>query len=426
MGRPKRRRGGGRVTPKKSRPLHDDRRGADVVQVDGDYLYETQVQAEPPRSRPGSDFELELLSRDAAHLIAEVSSTDAPDLDEADYWASCIQSAVATRRHPDGVAASEILAHARRTGGSAGAVLAAAVAVYGPPGAASRARGVLSSIRDSCPEVPAWIDLLGEAESLRATRTTDRWGERSNVCIDYRRRDGTEHGVSVTVQPFCLGMAHDFSLGPPSTARTAAGREDDLVEDLSLADARAIVEAALLVRDGLGLHEDDDTSYEGADDDMRALLEQRLALLPEGGHAPAAPPIDADTAAGCIADFLEPGLRFGEHPNEIHNLGRTMLAFAMMCHDRDILRWTPPRVATFLEDWLADHGLFCNECGESHEHPPEQEWLATVESAFPRWLRYAAERRALPDDALEANLAAARESLKQMRLRATGSPVRLA
>ena len=102
-----------------------------------------------------------------------------------------------------------------------------------------------------------------------------------------------------------------------------------------------------------------------------------------------------------------------------------MLAFAMMCHDRDILHWTPPRVAAFLEDWIPDHGLFCEECGEAHEHPPDEEWLTTVESAFPRWLRHAAERRGLSNDALEANLAAARESLRQMRLHATGSPVRL-
>ena len=425
MGRPKRR-SGGRVTPKKSRPRYDDDHSADFVRFDGDYLHETQIQAEPPRSRSATDFQLELLGRDAVHLIGKVSGADGPDMDKADYWASCIQTAIVTRRNPDGVAASEVLAHARRTGGSEGAVLAAAVAVYGPLGTASKAHRALSSIREKCPEAPGWIDLLGEAEPLRATRTTDRWGERGAVCIDYRRPDGTEHGVSVTIQPFCLAMAHDFSLGPPSTERTAASPEDELVEDLSLADARAIVEAGLLVNDRLGQHEDeDDVSYEGADEDMRALLEQRLALLPEGGRAPAVPPLDADAAAGCIADFLKHGLRLGEHPDEIHDLGRTMLAFAMMCHDRDILHWTPPRAASFLEDWLADHGLFCEECGESHEHPPYEEWLSTVESVFPRWLRYAAERRNLPDEALEANLTAARESLKQMRLHATGSPVRL-
>ena len=220
--------------------------------------------------------------------------------------------------------------------------------------------------------------------------------------------------------------AYSFSLGSPSTARTTAGREDNLVEDLGLADARAIVEAGLHVRDSFRQHEDDDVSYTGAYDDMRALLDQRLALLPEGRRAPAAPPLDDKAAAGCIADFLEHSLRLGEHRDEIHDLGPTMLRFAMMCHDSDILRWTPPRVASFLEDWLADHGLFCDECGESHAHPPDEEWLSTVESAFPRWLRYAAERRELTDDAIEANLAAARESLKKMRRHATGSPVRLA
>ncbi len=93
--------------------------------------------------------------------------------------------------------------------------------------------------------------------------------------------------------------------------------------------------------------------------------------------------------------------------------------------DHDVLRWAPPRVAAFLEQWIPDHGLVCNDCGEFHEHPPEQEWLTTVESAFPRWLRFAAERNGISQDSLEANLAAARESLKQMRRHAIGSSLRL-
>ena len=48
-----------------------------------------------------------------------------------------------------------------------------------------------------------------------------------------------------------------------------------------------------------------------------------------------------------------------------------------------------------------------------------------MESAFPRWLRFAAERSGLADGILELNLAEARESLKKMRLHATGSPIRL-
>ena len=419
MGRPKRRRGGGRVTPKKNRPRHDDEPGADL----GDDHRHDRRGFELLHGDPDTEFELELLTRGAEHTIEELSAAGGADMDEADFWASCIQSAIATRRSPDGVDASAVLAHAERVGGPTGAVLAASVAVYGPAEARSKARAALRRIRESCPDLPAWIEALGEAEPLRATRTTDRWGEQCEIRIDYQRPDGSEHGVSVSIQPFCLAMASRFSLGPPSTQRTTADSEDELVEDLSLADARAIVEAGLLVRDGLGEHDDD---FDASPDvDLRALLEQRLALLPEGGRAPTTPPVEATEVADHIEDFLSHGLRLGEHSDEMQDLGRTMLGFAMMCRDRDILHWTPPRVATFLEDWIPDHGLFCDDCGESHEHPPDEEWLTTVESAFPRWLRYAAGRRGLSGDALEANLAAARESLRQMRLHATGSPVRL-
>ena len=419
MGRPKRRRGGGRVTPKKNRPRHDDGLGADL----GDDHRHHRRGLELQHGDPDTAFQLEILTRDAEHTIEELSAADGADMDEADFWASCIQSAIATRRSPDGVDASAVLAHAERVGGPTGAVLAAAVAVYGPAEAGHKAHGALHRIRESWPDVPDWIETLGEAEPLRATRTIDRWGEQCGIRIDYRRPDGTEHGVSVSIQPFCLAMANRFLLSPHTTPRPTADDEDQLVEHLSLADARAIIEAGLLVHDRLST--DDDDLDASADHDLRALLEQRLALLPERGRAPTTPPLDATEATGHIGDFLSHGLRLGEHPDEIHDLGRTTIGFALMCHDRDILHWTPPRVAAFLEDWIPDHGLFCEECGEAHEHPPDEEWLTTVESAFPRWLRYAAERRGLSDDALEANLAAARESLRQMRLHATGSPVRL-
>ena len=425
MGRPKRRRGGGRVTPKKKRVHYEDELGADLEFHDSDYRYEAQIQL--PDDDQHTGFDLELLTRDAEHLLEGFSTSGSVDMDEADDWSSCIQTEIATRRSPSGADPAAVLAHAERVGGLAGAVLAASVAVYGPADARARARRAMRGIREADPDVPDWIETLGKAEPLRATRTTDRWGEHCKVRVDYQRPDGTAHGVSVCIEPFGLAMATHFTLGPPGTQCTAAGGEGQLVEDLDLADARAIIEAGLVAGGEFGVDEDDpidiyDTSPDG---DLRALLEQRLALLPEGGRAPAAPALGADEGAAHFADFLSHGLRLGEHPDEMHDLGRTMLAFAMMCHDRDILRWTPPRATTFLEQWLPDHGLFCTDCGESHEHPPDEEWLTTVESAFPRWLRYAAGRRGLPDDALEENLAAARRSLKQMRLHATGSPVRL-
>ena len=419
MGRPKRR-GGGRVTPKKKRVLYDDELGADFEFQDSDYRYEVQVQPSDGDQRFG--FQLDILTRDAEHILEEFSTSGAADMNEADYWGSCIQSAIMSTRRPEGVDPSAVLAHAERDRGPAGAVLAAAVAVYGSPDARRLARRAMRRIRESHTDVPAWIEMLGKAEPLRATSTTDRWGEHREVCIDYQRPDGTEHGVSVRIEPFHLGFATRFTFGALSTQRAPSDSKDQIVEELGLADARAIVTAGLQARGGFEIY--DPGLIGDSDEDLWALLEQRLALLPEGGSAPAASALSSAEGAAHFADFVSQGLRLGEHPDEMGDLGYAMLLFAMVCHDRDILRWTPPRVAVFLEDWLPEHGFFCIDCGESHEHPPDEEWFRTVKSAFPRWLRYAAERRGLPDDALEENLAAARRPLKQMRRRATGSPVR--
>ena len=426
MGRPKRR-GGGRVTPKKERVtpknervLYDDAAGADFEFWDRDYHYE--VQAQFPDGYQRSGFQLDLLTRDAEHLLEEFSASGTADMYEADYWSSCIQSAIASTRWPDGVAPSALLAHAKRVGGPVGAVLAAAVAVYGPPDAKAAASRAMRRIRGLHADVPDWIEMLGKAEPLRATSTTDRWGEYCEVCIDYRRPDGTVHGVSACIEPFQLGAATQFAFGAPSTERAEGVSEDHIVETLGLADARAIVAAGLQVRGGFDIDEDGLDGLDGDfDEDLWALLEQRLALLPEGGRAPSESAPGAEEGASHFADFVSDGLHLGEHSGEMHDLGRTMLVFAMMCRDCDILRWTPPRVTVFLEDWLPEHGFFCGECREFHEHPHVEEWFRTVVSAFPRWLRYAAERRGLPDDALEDNLTAARRPLKQMRRSATGS-----
>ncbi|MCQ3806732.1 MAG: hypothetical protein OXB92_13340 [Acidimicrobiaceae bacterium] len=417
MGRPKRR-GGGRVTPKTKRVHFDDELGSDFVFQDRDYRYEAQWQL--PDADPHSGFQLNLLARDAECVLEEISASGTVDMNEVDYWSSCIQTAIVTTRSPDGVEPSAVLTHAERVGGPVGAVLAAAVSVYGPPDARPQARRRLRRIRESHADVPAWIEMLGKAEPLRATSTTDRWGEHCEVCIDYRRPDGTEHGVSVSIEPFCLGMATRFTLGAPSTQRATTVSKDQIVEELGLADARAIVTAGLEVRGGFGI--DEDGSIADFDEDLWALLEQRLELLPEGGRAPDVSALGAEEGAAHFTDFFSRGPRLGEHPDEMHDLGRTMFVFAMVCRDRDFLRWTPLRVAVFLEDWLPENGLFCRDCNELHEHPPDEEWFSTVESVFPRWLRYAAGRSGLSDDALKENLAAARGPLKQMRRRATDSP----
>ncbi len=477
MGRPKRERGGGRVTSKTTFP-----RGLPIYRYfDDEYQYDVELVL--PEEESETDHTLGLWTEEAADVAATCT-----DMDEADAWASFIQCGIASKWSPDGIKASRVLSHAEHEGGPAGAALAAAVAVYGPPEARGRARRVLRRLSENGHEVPTWTETLGEAAPVRAVRLTDQWHEHSTVIVDYARPDGTVHGLSVAMEAFCKGMANRFSIGASSTALDASdgpgGATEDLnlarepgratedlnlarepgratedlslardpgratedlslardpgratedlslardpgraTEDLSLADARAIIEAGLRVYDET-MPAVDDLDEPALSDDLRALVEQRIGLLPDGGRAPANPVPDTQEIARLIAEFVSLPIILGAHADELTDMVTTMIGFCTMCHDRDILRWTPPRVVMFLEQWIPEHGLFCGECGGFHEHPPDEEWLATVEVAFPQWLRFAARRSGLATDVLDANLAAARESLRQMRRRAGRSLVR--
>ena len=448
MGRPERRRSGGRTTPKNTRPVYDDDLGADSVYYDRDYKYEFQVQI--PDEEPDTDLMLETLARDAARLLDEFAAMDAPDMDEADRWASSIQRGISTPWSPDGLPASAVLSHAAREGGPAGALLAAAVAVYGPPKVRARANRVLHRIGESGADVPAWVGALGQAVPVRAWRFTDQWDEHSAVAVDYARPDGSVHVLSVEIHAFLEGLAHSFLLAAGSADAGSGPAEphlpDDLgslgivgkpgspgdpgeaieiIEEMSLADARATVEAALRVHDeALTTMDDDDAPDLGQD--LRALVGQRMGLLTTGGRPQAAPAPALDETVDAIKSFASQFVRLGEHAEALGDMLHATDRFAMMCHDRDILRWNPLRVSVFLEQWIPKRGWYCDKCYEYHEPPFDEEWLTTVEAAFPRWLRFAAERKGIPDDELDENLATARRSLRQMRVHITGSPVRLA
>ena len=409
MARRRNRRGGGRVTPKGTRP-GDPRRPALTVR---------------PVEDPHVEFQLEMLTRDAAY-IAE-TCPDSADICEADEWASAIQSAVASARCPDGVEASLVIAHARCVGGAAGGILAAAMAAYGPSDQRGRARHVLSRLVTEGASVPGWAEALGEVSPLRAVKLSDLWDESQAVVIDYARRDGAAHRLYVAFHPFQGGIAHSPALIAHNDEIEPSDDSIFVVEEISLADARATVEAGLRVFDEvLAAQDPDDPDLDlDATFDLAALVDQRMGLLPAGGRAPGRQTPDPQAIAGLLQDFASRPMPLGERPQEFNDLLHTMIGFTVTSRDRDILKWTPPRVGAFLEEWIPEHGLYCDECRESHEHPPDEEWLTTVESAFPRWLRFAAERSGLADGILELNLAEARESLKQMRLHATGSPIRL-
>ena len=406
MGRRKKRRGGrhggrggasGRVTPRGTRP--DERSLVSVASAYDD-----------------TDARLDLLMREASHVVEEHPSMS--DIDEVDRWASAIQFEVRSPASPDGLRVPVVLAHAASAGGPAGAALAAAVAAYGPADERDRARRTVERITADSPDVPAWIAEVGAVEPVRAVKLTDEWDEYTALDIDFRRPSAGTHRLRIGIQPFQGGMTHPFAYFANGDEADEAAIVRFHSEEISLADARAIAEPGIEILEELLA---DAYDYPDLDldpsHDLFALVRQRISLLPPGGTAPERPQHTDEKLAAPFAELAGRPLGYGEDDDNVYHLMRSLIGFVASCWDHDPLRWTPPKVTAFLEEWLPYNGYYCPGCRYLHEPPSYEEWLPTFRSGFMRWLRLAAELGNLPDDTREANLAAAKTSLKNLARR---------
>ena len=374
----------------------------------------------PAAATDDTDYRLDLLMGDAAYMVENHPGMS--DLDDVDRWASAVQFEVRSRAAPGGLRAPVVLSRAASVGGPSGAALAAAMAVYGPADQRDRARRTVERLTADRGDVPCWIAALGEVEPVRAVRLTDEWDEYSGLDIDFRRPDAGTHRLRIAINPFRAGMAHParyFAAGYDDSQSAIPGFS---AEEISLADARAIAKPSLdALEEVLGDNYDADDDVElDAGHDLFALMRQRIGLLPAGGVARPRPQRSAEEIAAPFGEFAGRPLGYGEDDDSVYHLMRSLVGFVTSCWDSDPLRWTPPRITAFLEEWLPDNGYYCNGCRGLHEPPSHEEWLPTFRSAFVRWLRLTAALGGLPDDARDANLAAAWESLKNLERRVTG------
>ncbi len=190
------------------------------------------------------------------------------------------------------------------------------------------------------------------------------------------------------------------SCGPPIEAvgRPFEDQPHLVLREISLSDARAMAETALEMRDLTAI---DDGDEERLDDKLRALVDQRIALLP------------GDRGAGQAGWLTEELLAMSDEATDAataedaETVAGTVCRFADAWCDGDPLCWSPRRVALLLSVWIPAKSV-CDD-----------EWHDDVESVFPRWLRFAAERRGLTEELLELNLQAARDAFGDMRANAT-------
>lgn len=394
-----------------------------------------------PGSGPGTgersadrltEAELASLVIEAADCVEVCRSHDmcATEVQVACTIGICVSSAWS----PDGVTSSQALTHARKVGGSPGAVVAAGIAAYGNPAYRKRAQRLLAAFAEEGVDIPDWVVSLGVAEPLQAVKIRDEWDEHCTLVVDFAKPDGSTHALWASLHPYCWGMAYDFAVRPAGEAHDRVLDPGHVLEPISLEHARSLLARSLSEFD-TALLEADDVEFDhlGHDADLRPLVGQRLELLPQRNGPEDEAGIDAEAVAGraadIVKDFLAEPCPLGEREDDVTNLVLAMLVFSGACHDNDMTHWTPPRVAWFIEKFLpmcwstGENAQEETDEQESSRFDPSDEWLATADSAFPRWLRLTADRRGDDNELLEANLDAARISMRTLRREITGSPL---
>ena len=374
MSRPKRRCGGGRVTPKGTRPAR--RRG------------------ELPCGCPTAE---ELLLRSASTAAA----SDA-NLDEAEVWASSIQPLF----HPGGLACGHALSPSRALAAAedcddtaAAAAVAVAVAAYGPRGHRSRARRLLRRLFDEGAPMPPWAGELGRVTPLRAVTLVDPWGDHFIVWTDFERPDGEARGIGVEVAATASGPKADLLYGPPieQFAERAQAGPHTVVTEIGLSDARATVEAALKMEDRRAGNDSPHGTVIVVNE-LRALVDHRIALLPDGGSPQHVRALSSRELDDLRRDFL--AVASAQHGYAAEKVVADILRFTSAWSYGDPLCWSPCRVTLYLAGWVP-----ANAVGDDG-------YRRTVELVFPRWLRFAGERCGLREDLIQVSLETARGALE--------------
>ena len=249
--------------------------------------------------------------------------------------------------------------------------------------------------------------MLGRVELRRAVMLADAWGDHPLGWIDFERRDGQVRGVGVELHAAPGGLRCESLYGPQIEQMDlgAEAHPHAFLTEISPADARATVEA------GLALHDRDvgrDDMDEALADRLRALVDQRIALLPGGGsvhHFVA--PSQNDVVDQC-EEFLA-GLPVALS-EDAERVVEDVCRFALEWCDGDPLRWSPCRVTLYVAGWAAAR---TDRNGRGRD---------AVESVLPRWLHFAGERRGLDEERLGLNLKAARDGSSQMRAHPADPP----
>ena len=297
----------------------------------------------------------------------------------------------------------------RRGGDPAHAALRAIGAVCSEP-AGPLGRAAAARLAEKGAAEPAWAPALGAATPATAKLMYDEiFDDGVNVLVEFEHPDAV-HVLGVYIDHNLGVMAKDAFLGGTlaEIAEITAGNSSD--EPVTLAPL-ALDEAAARIAAAVGLTDMTLAPPVGEDFwSLRALIDARLAALPDPGEAPDRPDVSIDEREALVQAFRasEDGAQFATDQDAL-DIVSFAIDFCGDYVDGRPLRWSPVVVELFMADWLPRKVL------------AEPELFERVPEVLPDWVAYAGRRRGVPPDPLREAVAAVAHYRDEM-LEATSDP----
>jgi hypothetical protein len=346
--------------------------------------------------------------------IAELTARDADqpeDALDAEQWASTILSMMHAAPLPPGedVAATFLpgFIGALESLGTRKALAAlSALAAVTAPEYATAARTAADRLAAAGLREPAWRADLGEARpTAAALMCEEAFDDGVSVMVEFTAPNVETHTIGIYIDHNMGGLVKDvFLAGPLSEVRSQMGRKAPnqvglAIRDLDLAEARARAEAAFYMLD----HTWDPPVNEDVGP-MRALIEARLRLLPEGFELPDVyVEVTPEERDALLEDFLSsPEGRRWRGDEDAEDVAQLAIDFGAGYNHGGPLRWSPVVVEIFMTSWLA------------RKVTREPGFFERVPEVLCDWVKYAGRRQAVPAAPLREAVAAVGECGEEM------------
>jgi len=353
--------------------------------------------------------------------IAELTARDADrpeDALDAEQWASTILGMMRAAPLPPGedIAAMFLpgfLGALERLGTRKALAALRALAAVTAPEYATAAHAAADRLAATGLREPAWRADLGAARpTAAALMCEESFDDGVSVMVEFTAPNVETHTIGIYVDHNLGGLVKDvFLAGPLSEVRSRMGRKAPnqvglAIRDLDLAEARARAEAAFDMLDH--------TWEPPVDEDvgpMRALIEARMRLLPEGFELPDDHvEITPEERDALLEDFLtSPEGRRWRGDEDAEDVAQLAIDFGAGYNHGGPLRWSPVVVEIFMTGWLA------------RKVTREPGFFERVPDVLHDWVRYAGRRQAVPAAPLREAVAAVEEYREEM-LQAVNDP----